>query len=655
VNLKTKLILVFVALALVPLLFVSLLNYRSGVSAVEGLLRERAAARAARITNRIGRALDAQASRLIVLSKADSLREYVSASQLGGAGIAADGLGATRLAKPDVPETVRAHFGAYFRSNRDYLQDITCLDSSRRPLFRVTWQDGTDDVKFETVNFVSSEVKPDERVWSLQKPEALRSKVVEKSYGAALHITVPVLDSDNAKIVGAVVAEVRLEGVIADTAGTETLGTDASEGAAKSVSRSELLALDNAEDTVVYHTNEAFRHRLAASVMPDFASVSAPMKSGAEGFGFYEGLDGDRRLAAFRQVRDLGLSLAVIEDYTVAVGPVRRAGLFGVALALAAGFGAFAILLLIARREARAIKSVERVTSAIASGDLGQRIDVSESGETRELAESFNRMSERLRELIAREAETRQFQSFLRISAMVSHDLKNAIAGLSMLVANMERQFHREEFRADAIESLREATEKLKRTVARLSEPARTLSGEYRMASRPHDLIPIIRRVLATDAEPLRPLYDIETKLPETLVATVEPERFESVVENLVINALEAMGAKGGRLTVEAGTLEGERVFLSVADTGVGMSEEFIKTRLFRPFSTTKNKGIGLGLFTCREIVESHGGRLEVESEVGAGTRFRVVLPSRLFKPGERQRLLEKETAAETKKPDTPD
>jgi signal transduction histidine kinase len=69
-------------------------------------------------------------------------------------------------------------------------------------------------------------------------------------------------------------------------------------------------------------------------------------------------------------------------------------------------------------------------------------------------------------------------------------------------------------------------------------------------------------------------------------------------------------------------------VFVSVCDTGAGMSAEFIRTRLFRPFMTTKEKGIGLGLYTCREIVAAHGGRLDVQSEVGAGTCFRVVLPS---------------------------
>jgi signal transduction histidine kinase len=222
---------------------------------------------------------------------------------------------------------------------------------------------------------------------------------------------------------------------------------------------------------------------------------------------------------------------------------------------------------------------------------------------------------------------------------MISHDLKNAIAGLSMLVTNMEKMFDREEFRADAIASLREATEKLKRTAARLSEPAKSLSGEYRIAARQTDLVEIIQRVLETNAYPLQPLYDVEVHLPEKLVATVEPERMENVIENLVINALEAMGSKGaGKLTVEAGTMPGDLVFFSVADTGVGMSEEFIKTRLFRPFSTTKSKGIGLGLFTCKEIVETHGGRLEVDSSPNSGTRFRVVIPSSLFKSGERHR-----------------
>jgi signal transduction histidine kinase len=665
-NLRTKLLLVFVGLAFLPLAALAVVGYRSSVGAVEALVRADAEERASHAARRIGWTLDWQDARLLELAGSNSLREYVRQKRASSGGVNATG-GATaagaaetdngpaRDASTDVPDAVREEFGAYFKNNRDILEAVTCLDLTGRPLFRAKWEAsaGGGDVKFQTANFNNGEVRYDQRVWGLQNAEALRSPVTEESsYGAALRVTVPVTDpsaADPARPVAAVVAEVRLAEVIkrdddtdaseaATDARDKTNATDARDrtAAATRVVRTTVVALDNTTDTVVYHTNGAANRRVSEA-LPYFKDVAARMKSGAEGFDFYDAPDGDRWLAAFRQVGSSNLSLAAAEDYTAAVATARRDFAIAAALAFVACVAAAALLLIIARQESLAVGRVARGASAIAAGDLGQRISVSASGEARDLAESFNAMSDRLRELIAREAESRQFQSFLRISAMVSHDLKNAIAGLSLLVSNMEKQFHREEFRADAIESLRMATEKLKRTVARLSEPAKTLSGEYRLNARPTDLVPIIRRVLAANAEPSRPLYEIEANLPDTLVATVEAERVENVVENLVINALEAMGAKGGKLAVEAGQLGDDYIFVSVADTGAGMSEDFIKTRLFRAFSTTKNKGIGLGLFTCREIVESHGGRLEVTSEVGVGTRFRVVLPSRLFKSGERR------------------
>jgi signal transduction histidine kinase len=88
------------------------------------------------------------------------------------------------------------------------------------------------------------------------------------------------------------------------------------------------------------------------------------------------------------------------------------------------------------------------------------------------------------------------------------------------------------------------------------------------------------------------------------------------------------MGAKSGKLTIKAGEAKQGEVFVAVSDTGTGMSEEFQRVKLFRPFSTTKKSGIGLGLYTCREIVNAHGGHIEVESKRGSGATFRVVLPS---------------------------
>jgi len=634
VNLRTKLIAVFAALALVPLAVVCLLQYRAGAGAVESLLRERAAARASRMARDVVHVLSVQESRLLALAREEAVRRYAleRAPQHARPGEAGPAAPAASL---------REAFEAYAAPDLEHIQSVTFLDARRQPVYRLNRSADGRGFAEQTTDLVGGQGRHDERVWELREAGALRPPLSEESYGAALRLTAPVF-GDAAPTagagapLGAVVAEVRLADVV----------RGAGEASVSGASGASVCVIDTAEDKVVYHTNNALSHQSASAAMPYFGEVAARMKAGGSGAGFYETAEGGTQLAAFQQVDGLNLSVAASEDYAGALAPVRRAALLGGGAALLAALAGAGLLSFIARRETRGIGLVARSASAVAAGDLQQRIEVSHSGETRELAENFNRMTEQLRELIAREAESRQFASFMRISAMVTHDLKNAIAGLSMLVSNMEKQFHREEFRADAIESLREATEKLKRTAARLSEPAKTLSGEYRLASRPVDLVPVIRRVLAVNAEPTRPLNDIEARLPDKLVATVEPERVENVVENLVINGLEAMGAKGGRLTVEAGKLDGDYVFFSVADTGVGMTPEFIKTRLYRPFSTTKNKGIGLGLFTCREIVESHGGRLEVESSPGAGTRFRVVLPSRLFQSGERRERPVKATAA---------
>ena len=117
-------------------------------------------------------------------------------------------------------------------------------------------------------------------------------------------------------------------------------------------------------------------------------------------------------------------------------------------------------------------------------------------------------------------------------------------------------------------------------------------------------------------------------KLPDTLLALTDTARIEKVIENLVLNALEAMNEKSGSLTIEAAQATAGAVAFSISDTGPGMSQHFIENRLFRPFATTKRTGVGLGLYTCREVLKASGGSIEVQSIEGAGTTFRVMLPS---------------------------
>jgi len=268
--------------------------------------------------------------------------------------------------------------------------------------------------------------------------------------------------------------------------------------------------------------------------------------------------------------------------------------------------------------------SIRRVTSgarAIATGNLSYHIEIKSRDETRVLAEAFNRMASRLREMIRKEGEQKQFESFARLSAVLTHDLKNQILSLSLLVSNMERKFDREGFREDALRTLSDSVSNLQNLVSKLSDP-RTPTKRIRERS---NLTQLVERVLQRTAAQASSRFQISTQLQPELLAMVDGKAIERVIENLVINALEAM-PEGGSLMI-ASRRNQDQAIISIADTGKGMSEEFMRDRLFHPFATTKKKGIGLGLYSCRDIIEQHGGRIDVASQVGLGTEFSIILP----------------------------
>jgi signal transduction histidine kinase len=110
--------------------------------------------------------------------------------------------------------------------------------------------------------------------------------------------------------------------------------------------------------------------------------------------------------------------------------------------------------------------------------------------------------------------------------------------------------------------------------------------------------------------------------VPKTMM---DPEQIHKVLTNLVMNANEAVNGNG---VIRVSTAyERDTIAFSVKDNGCGMSEEFMDDSLFRPFQTTKKKGLGIGLYHCKLIVEAHRGKIEVHSSVGKGTEFKVILP----------------------------
>ena len=428
--------------------------------------------------------------------------------------------------------------------------------------------------------------QPDERVWT--QPGNVPFEEPQSS-PPAVKLSVPIHDEKGASVLGAAVAVVDLASVF----------TDASRGLQTKSNQHSMVVVTDRSGNTLYQSNRSMDHAPSGT---DFQVAFAPLPR-------------------------LNASVAIGRNSDALLSPARKWGIAGFGLALFTALVAAFVLERHVRSRSKGIARVTEDVSAIAKGELNRRIILQSSDDARGLADNINVVTERLRAQIAREEESRQFESFIRISAMLTHDLKNAIEGLSLTVGNMERHFDNPQFRTDALKGLTTATDKLKALVARLSRPLTSLSGEHRRPTN-IDLIPIIQRVLATTAEPSRGKHSIVTRLPPSLYALADPVRIEEVIENLVLNALEAMTDGGGTLTIEAGQTEQGMPVFSVSDTGRGMTLSFIETRLFRPFSTTKKTGIGLGLYTCREVVKASGGTIEVDSVEGAGTTFRVVLPS---------------------------
>lgn len=221
-------------------------------------------------------------------------------------------------------------------------------------------------------------------------------------------------------------------------------------------------------------------------------------------------------------------------------------------------------------------------------------------------------------ELMAR----REMESFNRVSTFVVHDLKNSISMLSLLLQNAERHITDPVFQQSALKTIGEAVSGMERLIGKISGGKDRLRPE----SRPNDLNQLITGVAERAGLPSHAQIEYHFTPGDIPAAMGDPLHMQRTIENLLINAVEAMNERG-RLEVATGLREEGGVlwvWMKVSDTGCGMTREFASTRLFKPFESTKKKGLGIGMYQVREMVESDGGRIQFDSEPGKGTTFEV-------------------------------
>ncbi len=220
-------------------------------------------------------------------------------------------------------------------------------------------------------------------------------------------------------------------------------------------------------------------------------------------------------------------------------------------------------------------------------------------------------------------AESKQFDAFNQMSAFLVHDLKNVQAQLALITSNATQHRDNPEFVDDVFETVESATERLKKVLAQLRNKQAAPLTSKKAPSKRIDLGDIIDKVIA-QRNVMQPQVVIINK--EECLATIDDERFFSVMNHLIQNAQEATNDDGW-VKVSLEQQQG-RISIIVSDNGSGMSESFIKTRLFKPFDTTKgNAGMGIGVFEAKQFFESVAGSLTVESIEGQGTKMIICLP----------------------------
>ena len=303
-------------------------------------------------------------------------------------------------------------------------------------------------------------------------------------------------------------------------------------------------------------------------------------------------------------------------------------------------FLSFALGLLSLRFINIPIKKLTETMRKVEKGDLTARVNVKSRDEIGNLAQNLNTMIEKLN-LAKQEAEQYHQELIQRADRMASigelasgiaHEIRNPLAGIQGAVQILVEGFPKEDPRTQVTEEIQKQIYKMERLVRDLLNYAKPVPANY----LPTDINGLVDKVLSffVTQRGMPADYRIEKKLVSPLPKTmIDPSSMEQAFLNIILNAQKAM-PKGGTFTVSTAApqrkddgKEVREVQIIFEDTGVGIPAENLP-KIFNPFFSTRSDGTGLGLAITKNIVEQHGGRIDVQSRVNVGTKFIITLPA---------------------------
>jgi len=286
----------------------------------------------------------------------------------------------------------------------------------------------------------------------------------------------------------------------------------------------------------------------------------------------------------------------------------------------------------------RPMLELQHKIQQVADGNLNVQVGFSErNDDIGDLGRNFNNMVQQLREsrqeiehLHRTQMSRAEHMATLgELAAGLAHEIRNPLAGIAGVMQIVGRDLPPTSPACDVVKDVQEEVVRINRIVSDLLETARPRAPEFQLA----DLNTTVEHAVGFARQQVlsKPIEIEFVKSPDLGLVEHDPRQLHQVLLNLLLNAIQALDG-AGRVSVMLAQIDESTVSVSINDTGAGIAPENL-THIFRPFFTTKGHGTGLGLPLARRIIEDHGGKLEVTSDLGHGSTFTFVLPFRRPRP----------------------
>jgi len=290
--------------------------------------------------------------------------------------------------------------------------------------------------------------------------------------------------------------------------------------------------------------------------------------------------------------------------------------------------------LFIQRAVYQPVRVLAKATTRVAAGNFDHSIPSRAHDEIGQLAESFNKMTQRLRTVQYQLLQSEKLASIGKLAATIAHEINNPLNGILTYTKLIERKLAGGSLKEDEIPKLRSNLAIMERETERCSSIVRNLLDFARQREpslRPDvDINGVVDEALSLLANQIA-LQEItlEKRYAELPHVMADPRQLRQAFLNIILNSCEAMQT-GGKLTITtAFSRKDQTVKLEITDNGAGIPKEDIP-KIFDPFFTSKEKGTGLGLSVVYGIITSHQGTIDVKSTVGQGTTITLRLPTEI-------------------------